>query len=457
MASNVNLDDMENNIDAQRTESMKRGLSTGSEESPSPPAKKKVSILPLELDQKKIPGDSDNPSQWCKFLFEQLQIMNKNFENLAETADFACGQAADALKQNKLTNELMAGVSRSISNLVSDNVKLNDENKQLKEHILRLECQQRRENLIFEGFQERRGETDFDCYNRIAQSLCRMPDLDPFDVKISRCHRIGPYIRGKTRAIVAHFHWFGDRQYILENRRYLPTGIRVREDFPEEIEDRRRVLRPILNLAKKNENYKNKVHLSVDKLIVNNRAFTYAPKNNLNELPEDLKPEKAAEREDETTLVFFGQNSHFSNFHPASISVEGEKFSCSEQYIQHAKAKLFNDDIAATRIKAASSPYRMKELGSRVRNFDKQKWSENAPQIARKVLWAKFSQHNHLKNRLLSTGDKVLAEATKERLWGCGVGLHETGCLHKQNWQCQGIMGEALVFIRQKLRESSND
>ena len=452
MASNINLGDMENS-ESQRSDSLKRGLSTGSEGSPSPPAKKKVNILPLELDKEKIPGDSDNPSQWCKFLFEQLQIMNKNFENLAETTDFACGQAADALEQNRLTNELMAGVTKSISNLVNDNTKLKDENTQLKEHLLRIECQQRRENLIFEGFQERRGETDFDCYNRIAQSLCRMPDLDPFDVKISRCHRIGPYIRGKTRGIIAHFHWFGDRQYILENRNCLPNGIRVREDFPDEIEDRRRVLKPILYMAKKNGSYRNKVHLSVDKLIVNNRAFTFAPKNNLNELPEDLKPEKAAEVEDETTLAFFGQNSHFSNFHPAPFSVEGEKFSCSEQYIQHAKAKLFDDDIAATRIKATSSPYRMKELGSRVRNFDKQKWSENAPQIARKALWNKFNQNAHLKKRLLSTKDKVLVEATKEKLWGCGIGLHETGCLDKQNWSSQGIMGEALVYIRQKLRE----
>ena len=180
--------------------------------------------------------------------------------------------------------------------------------------------------------------------------------------------------------------------------------------------------------------------------------YTVAPHNNLDQLPESLKPEKVAEKSNQDTLVFFGQNSHFSNFHAAKFTVDNRQYSCSEQYIQSQKASLFNDDVAEHRIMSTGSPYQMKKIGGTVRNFEFKKWSEEAPKIAKKCLMAKFSQNSHLKQRLINTGDRNLAEATKEKLWGCGVGLFEDGCLDSSRWRSRGIMGDILISIRDALR-----
>ena len=226
----------------------------------------------------------------------------------------------------------------------------------------------------------------------------------------------------------------------------------MRDDFPQEIIERRRVLQIVLKAALQKEAYKGKAFLSVDKLIINKKAYTVKPKSNLHELPNDLNPETICERKNEQTLAFFGQGSGFSNFHPAPYKVDNVHYLCTEQQIQGEKAKLFNDDVAESRIMAATSPYIMKSIGSRIRNFNKDTWAEKAPDVAYRSLLHKFSQNERLKNKLLSTGTLILAEATRERLWGTGVGLHETGCLDNQSWTGTGIMGTALMKVRDALK-----
>ena len=430
---------------------MKRPLerSESDSSSNSPDAKRpfKVDVKPLETDDSKIPQDPTS-----QFLFSQLKILNANFVELAKSTNFACEQSEDTMKHYNATNKLVESVNESVLKVIQDNNVLKKENSDLKERLIKLESHQRRENLIFEGISESRGETDFECYQKIANAISYLPDIDPYSVRISRCHRLGPFVRGQTRGIIAHFHWYGDRQHILKCKRFLPYGVAVHEDFPQEIEDRRRVLKPILKAALNSSEYKGKAFLSVDKLIVNRKAYTVEPHNNLDQLPDSLKPEKVAEKSNQETLVFFGQNSHFSNFHPAKFTIDNRQYSCTEQFIQSQKAKLFDDDVAEHRILSTDSPYEMKKIGSTVRNFNFNKWSEEAPKIAKKGLRAKFSQNSHLKERLLSTGDKNLAEATKEKLWGCGVGLYEQGCLDSSRWTRRGIMGDTLISIRDELK-----
>ena len=415
--------------------------------SPEPKRMFTIDVKPLETDESKIPSDPTS-----QFLFSQLKILNSNFQELVRSTNFACDQAQDAINHYTETTKLVNSVNESVCQIVNDNVALKKENSELKERLIRLESHQRRENLIFEGFDESRGETDFECYEKVVSAISRLPDINPYAVRISRCHRIGPYVRGRKRGIIVNFHWYGDRQFILKCRRFLPYGISVHEDFPQEIEDRRRVLKPILKTALKSEEFKGNTFLTVDKLIVKGKAYTVEPHNNLNQLPDALKPEQIAEKVNDNTLVFFGQNSGFSNFHPAKFKVDNVQYNCSEQFIQAKKASLFNDDVSEQRIMSETSPYLMKRIGGTVRNFDQATWSREAPGIAKKALSAKFSQNNLLKQKLLSTGNKNLAEATKEKLWGCGVGLYETGCLDESKWSARGIMGDILTSLREELK-----
>lgn len=143
---------------------------------------------------------------------------------------------------------------------------------------------------------------------------------------------------------------------ILEQRSYLPSGVFVNEDYPEEWKERRRLLRPILNLAK-GSTFRDSTFLTRDKLIVDGKQFTVSPYNNLTELPADLTPAKSCEQRDSHTIAFLGPHSVFSNFHKASFTEGGVKYNCAEQMIQAEKAAMFHDQIALERIMKLSDPY----------------------------------------------------------------------------------------------------
>ena len=57
---------------------------------------------------------------------------------------------------------------------------------------------------------------------------------------------------------------------------------------------------------------------------------------------------------------------------------------------------------------------------------------------------AKFEQNAILKNKLLATKGKVLAECCMDYVWGTGVPLHEDNALNQERWMNQGILGEML-------------
>ena len=55
---------------------------------------------------------------------------------------------------------------------------------------------------------------------------------------------------------------------------------------------------------------------------------------------------------------------------------------------------------------------------------------------------------NALVNRTLN---KTIIEATSDNIWGSGVPLHKDNCLNPQKWTSQGILGEILQELRDKV------
>lgn len=66
----------------------------------------------------------------------------------------------------------------------------------------------------------------------------------------------------------------------------------------------------------------------------------------------------------------------FSQWWPASFTVDGETYASAEHFMMAAKALLFGDAEMAGRIRAAPHPRAAKELGRSVRGFDEQRWAE---------------------------------------------------------------------------------
>ena len=69
------------------------------------------------------------------------------------------------LDRDKKTDELLEKMNNTIVQLTNENVVIKDENRSLKERLIKLEYHQICNNLVFDGFPEQRNETDTDCYN----------------------------------------------------------------------------------------------------------------------------------------------------------------------------------------------------------------------------------------------------------------------------------------------------
>ena len=198
---------------------------------------------------------------------------------------------------------------------------MESENTNLKERLLELEYRQTRNNLLFEGLAESENESEYDCIMKIRRLLKCIPGLDS-NFRVDRCHRIdGPYkpCAAKPRRIICVFNWFVDVQFILQNRKQLPKGVYVNEDLPDEWLDRRKILRPIYNAAKRRDLLKGKTHMSKDKLIIGDETISAAPICNIDTISKlGLDATATCEHADNEKRVFLGSLSPFSNLHKSS-------------------------------------------------------------------------------------------------------------------------------------------
>ncbi len=68
---------------------------------------------------------------------------------------------------------------------------------------------------------------------------------------------------------------------------------------------------------------------------------------------------------------------------------------------------------------------------------------------------AKFSQNKDLKIFLLSTGNKVLVEASPyDKVWGVGLTKQDENITDPNNWLGINLLGFALMTVRDMLRHS---
>ena len=70
-------------------------------------------------------------------------------------------------------------------------------------------------------------------------------------------------------------------------------------------------------------------------------------------------------------------------------------------------------------------------------------------------LRAKFVQNPHLLCVLLSTGNKLLVESSKDNIWGTGIPLYRWDCLQHKYWNGNGLLGELLMEIRDRCKETT--
>ena len=95
----------------------------------------------------------------------------------------------------------------------------------------------------------------------------------------------------------------------------------------------------------------------------------------------------------------------------------------------------------------------MKALGRKVREFDQVVWDKFKYSIVLNGNWNKFSQNRSLRDFLLSTGDRILVEASPyDNIWGIRLSADSPEANDPQKWRGQNLLGFALMEVRDELR-----
>ena len=124
----------------------------------------------------------------------------------------------------------------------------------------------------------------------------------------------------------------------------------------------------------------------------------------------------------------------------------------SEQVIMLMKAWLFGDTERLQEIAKQDSPWEVKKLGKRVKNFDETCWNANLCAIALIANTIKFQGHWDLGEKLRNTGAAILAEASKwDKIWGIGMNQDDSKSKHPHSFRGCNAHGWALMSVRETL------
>ena len=328
---------------------------------------------------------------------------------------------------------------------------LEKENKILKERLVRQELYSRRDNIKIWGIKEKANE---DCEQKLLMIFNKFcPDFN--SRTFTAVHRVGRQSKDIDRPIIARFHQLKDKILLQSHSReiYQHYHITIIDDFPPEIQAARKILLPILHVAKSLPEFNSgsyKPKLVEDKLYVNGIRYGL---DNLQQLPQQLRLERVKTPSRNGITAFYSKFAPLSNHYPSHFKIGGEVYNCMEQYFMTIKATEFNDQEAVFKIKAETDAPRMKKIGKSVKNFHMGQWLEVAEERIMPGLMAKFSQNHLLKEFRLSTGDTDLIEASYDKVWGIGKSLRDKDLWNRDKWTGKNRLGILLMRVRSNLRK----
>jgi hypothetical protein len=189
----------------------------------------------------------------------------KGLKTQTVTMDSSLTMMNETVEQNK--NKL-EGMEDNINDLKTTVDYLRNENDFLKKQQIDQQIRSMRDNLIFTGIQETESENT----EEVLQNFLYKEMEVSAPLEFHRVHRLGANQRGKTRPIVAKFVYYKDRERI---RRAAPTQLQgkrfgINEQFPKEINDRRKKLYPFYKEAKRQ---RKSAYFKIDKLFVEGKEI----------------------------------------------------------------------------------------------------------------------------------------------------------------------------------------
>ncbi|XP_062619728.1 uncharacterized protein LOC134281270 [Saccostrea cucullata] len=195
--------------------------------------------------------------------------------NLFDSVKDAVGSNTKQISENrKELVEIREGKGQQDQKTREDIQTLNEASVNLRESMIDLKARSMRDNLIFSGIWEEKNEDT----EAVLQEFIYRKFKPGYEISFERVHRMGKWseFNEYPRNIVAKFSFFKDREFIRTRAPQKLSGTRiwVNEQYPPEIEEKRKKLYPVLRQARKDHK---KVKLVRDTLYVDGKVYTPPP------------------------------------------------------------------------------------------------------------------------------------------------------------------------------------
>ena len=265
--------------------------------------------------------------------------------------------------------------------------------------LTELEDRQRRDNLVFEGVPDKKGETPRDCVKTIRKHLkdtLNVPNAD--DIVIGRAHRLGPFKEGQNRQTILKFDRYQEREKVWSKGKELPhtSSHKVKENYCKETEKARSKLYPLMKIARSKGYF---AKLEGHKLIVrdNENVNVTCTLDDLSQLPADLSPAKLFTPVKNGVTLYYTLFSPHSSFYKCEFHEGTVLFNCLEQYIVHKNALTIKDEKLARQVLGVHDPVVMKAMAKG--KFDKIDLDIKQDHV-KNGMKLKYSQNEDLKELL---------------------------------------------------------
>jgi hypothetical protein len=359
---------------------------------------------------------------------QELKDIKKDVTDLTQSITFTQGQVDSIITCHEQ-------IVQDNTRLKEQMITLNHQNTFLLDKIVHLEDYSRRENIRICGA----SETDRENCWETVYGILRMIGCD--DVDIQRCHRIGIKEARKTRDIIVRFMFYPAKVTVMQNRKHLPHGIYINDDYSADTQCRINTLRPVLKKARSQDE---EARMVGDKLLYKRKFYSV---ENINTIDFDLQ--QLSMKQSDNTVAFAGRHSFLSNLHPCQMSVQGQEYSSNEQHFQYRKCQEAGRPDIAAQVLLCSQPEAAMHVGKQVRM--PKEWSQaTGRKIMKEGVKAKFEDPS-LRKKLLATSKLDIFEATRHPLWGIGLPITFEQIFNKQRWTGGNLMGLVLQEVRQEL------
>ena len=384
--------------------------------------------------QRQYPGAPD----WALGFFNKMSDMTTRLERVEAKIDITREVAIEAQK-------------RSVDNTTRTD-ELEQRIQQLERQMQVQEDYSRRSNLRIEGIPEAQNpDGEFEELYQVVQKLFHDELQLEGDIRLERCHRLGKTpssSKNRPRPILIRFSWFQDRIRVWNSKKKLKgSRVVIREDFSHETEKNRKLMYQYFKAAKIRG--VKKVSLRGDVLNIDGQSFTV---NTASRIPNEYHPSANATLQNEQVIIFHGRESPFSNFYQAKFQVGDHEYTDNEMFYQSRKAEYFNDEHLAAKIRAAKDPLDSYKLGWRVKGFNEKRWAAAEQGVMFDGAIAKFSQNPNLRQQLLSTDEKILAESSSDMRWATGLPLHHASAFDQSSWRGENNLGKVLMLVRDRIK-----